>query len=271
MSNFKRFSDICAGFAAFSAAFYVFCQYMGYDFKEIDSMKEKIKLFLEPERGFSFFLPLILLFLFSCIFSLIFTKLPYLTLALSVLPLAYTLIMFADDRIKEYPLLYLVLGLIHVFGCLYECIRMDKSDRGCRAAIGIDLIALMTVLFVLFVYRTAGRLEGTEPEKMNLIQRRLFEFKDGLDLSMFKSTAIMIAVPPILRIIWRDLYYIDAAISLIPLTVTLRRFGAERFPVFGEVLVAFVSVYAIGRIAVMIFCKPKIKKKAPDAGITEAD
>lgn len=269
MSNFKRFTDICAGFAAFSAAMYVFCRYMGYDFKEIESMKEKIKFFLEPELGYSFFIPLILLFLFSCIFSLIFTRLPYLTVAVSVLPLAYTLIMFADNRIKEFPMLYLVLGFIHVFGCLIECIRMDKADRGCRAAIGIDLVALMTVIFVLYVYRTAGKLDGIEPEKMNLIQEKLFEIKDGLDLSTFKSTAIMIAIPPILRIIWRDLYYLDAAISLIPLIVTLRRFGAQRFPVFGEALMAFIFVYTVGRIMIMIFCKPKQRKEQIQAEATE--
>ena len=47
MSNFKRFTDICAGFAAFTAAMFFFCAYMGYDFKEIESMKEKIKFFYQ--------------------------------------------------------------------------------------------------------------------------------------------------------------------------------------------------------------------------------
>ena len=261
MSNFKRFTDICAGFAAFTAAMFVFCGYMGYDFKEIESMKEKIKLFLEPERGYSFFIPLVLLFLFSCIFSLMFTKLPFLTVAVSVLPLSYAFIMLTDGRITEYPWLYIILGFLHVFGCLFECIRMDKADRGCRAALGLDLIAFLTVALVIYLYRTAGKLEAVEPEKMNLIQRKLYEVKDTINLSVFGSTAIMIAIPALLRIIWRDLYYIDAAISVVPLIITLVRFGTEKIPVFGTALIALMAIYTVGRITVMIFCKPKLNKE----------
>ena len=257
MSNFKRFTDICAGFAAFVAAMFVFCGYMGYDFKEIESMKEKIKLFLEPERGYSFFIPLVLLFLFSCVFSLVFTKLPYLTVAVSVLPLSYAFIMLTDGRITEYPWLYIILGFLHVFGCLFECIRMDKADRGCRAALGLDLIAFLTVALVIYLYRTFGKLEAVEPEKMNLIQRKLYEVKDTINLSVFGSTAIMIAIPALLRIIWRDLYYIDAAISVVPLIITLARFGKEKIPIFGTALIVLMAIYTVGRITVMIFCKPK--------------
>ena len=262
MSNFKRFTDICAGFAAFTAAMFVFCGYMGYDFKEIESMKEKIKLFLEPELGYSFFIPLILLFLFSCLFSLIFTRVPYLTVAVSVLPLSYTFVLFTDGRIKEYPMLYIILGSIHVLGCLLECIRMDKEDRGCRAALGIDLIALMAVLLVVYLYRTAGKLDAVEPEKMNLIQRKLYEIKDGLDLSVFRSTAIMLAISALLRVIWRDLYYIDAAISIFPLIITIFKLTTGKVPVFGAALMALIVVYTVGRVTVMIFCKPKLSKEA---------
>ena len=45
MGHVKRFGDFCAAFAAFAAAMFMFRQFMGFDFGEVEGIIEKLKYF----------------------------------------------------------------------------------------------------------------------------------------------------------------------------------------------------------------------------------
>jgi len=262
MGYFKRFGDVCALFAAFSAFMYVFCQYMAYDFDEIVGTTEKLKYFFSnsPRKDYRFYLTLILLLLVSFIISTVFHKLPFLTLAAAALPIIQIVAMYDSERLYERPMLYLVLASVHAVGCLYECIRRDREDRGRRGAIATDLLGIVIVGFCLYVLYTSRGIANIEFENISLLELLLYNafYLQTPDLSVFKYFAICYGVLAVLRMIWRDLYYVDAILSVFPFVASIYLWNSGKFAVFGSVAVSLTLMYAVSRISVMLCCKPKI-------------
>ena len=334
MNKVKRFTDFFAGFAAFSAFMYVFCEYMEYDFREIESLTDKLKYFLstEPRLDYFNYVPLIVLFTFACAFSVLLNKYPQLTLAAASLPLIYSVALFTQEKIYERPMLYILPALIQMSGCLYECIRKDREDRGRRAAFAVDLLGLTVSVFSLYVIYIANRSEKLEAFENSLLfftvgallfglslikrlpniissepffpsiegisgldsfvkspGRSLSLLKDHIssmgetlikeipfiqngfmeqqitalmktetpDLKAFKMAAVIFTVLAVIRLIHRDIYYIDAFLSLFPPIIFIYMWNANKIPVLGEILAFMSVIYFIARVAVMIFCKPR--------------
>ena len=44
MSNFRKFTEFCAGISVFAALMFVLRQYLEYNFKDVESTKEKLKI-----------------------------------------------------------------------------------------------------------------------------------------------------------------------------------------------------------------------------------
>lgn len=264
MGYVKRFGDFCAAFSAFAAFMYLFRQFMGLDFGEIEGIVEKLKYFLsnEPRKDYRFYLTLFVLFAISFTVSTVFHRLPYLTLAVSALPMLQTVIMFDGNYLYERPMVFVVLSAIHSACCLFECIRRDKEDRGRRSALALDLFGLTVAAFCGYILYISKSIADVDYTKINVIEKTLhasvvyFE----ADLTWFKYIAIAFCVAAVLRFILRDLYYIDALLSLIPLGACIYLWNSGGIPVFGSALCALSLTYAVGRIAVMLFCKPKYKE-----------
>ena len=261
MGYVKRFGDFCAAFAAFSVFMYLFCQYMAMDFKEIEGFMEKIKYFFsnEPRREYRYYLTLLVLLLISFAVSVIFHKLPWLTFAVSVLPMIQIIIMYDADEIYERPMLLIVLSSLHVFGCLFECIRRDRGDRRRRSALAVDIMGLAAAGFCLYILYISKDIANVEFEHISIIEKLLYYavVYDGADMSLFRNIAICFGVLVTLRLALRDLYYIDAVLSLAPLGAVVYFWNRGDIPAFGSALALLTLVYALGRISVMIFCKPK--------------
>ncbi len=264
MGYFKRFGDFCAAFGAFSAVMYLFCQYMAMDFKEIESLREKLEFFFSnsPKKDHRFYLPLILFFILSFTVSTCLHKYPQFTLALSVLPMIQTVAMFDAGRLYERPMLYFVLSALHICGCLFECIRRDREDRGRRAAISADLLGLCFVGFCIYIILTAKGIADIDRQKADIFETLLWNgFGDEPpDMKLFKYTVIFYCALTALRLMWRDLYYLDAILSVIPLVSAVYLLNTEKIPIFGTLLVTLTFIYAITRISIMLFCKPRLKK-----------
>ena len=261
MSYVKRFGDFCAAFAAFSAAMYLFCQYMATDFKEIESIVEKLKYFFsnEPRKDYRSYLALLVLILLSFAVSVIFHKLPALTLAVSALPMSMLVTMFDSERVYERPMLFFVLLFVHMAGCLFECVRRDREDIHRRAAIATDLLGVSIIVFCLYVLYISKDIESVDFKTINLIERNLYSavVYFEADLSWFKYIPVGFGVMIALRLILRDIYYLDAFISLVPLGTMIYLWNTEKIPVFGSTLTVLIFCYTVARITVMLFCKPK--------------
>lgn len=271
MGYVKRFGDFCAAFAAFSAFMYLFCQYMAMDFKELEGFSEKIKFFFsnEPRRDYRSYLALLVLILLSFAVSVIFHKLPALTLGTASLPMILAVVMFDGEKLYERPMLYFVLLSVHFGGCLFECLRRDRQDRHRRSAIATDILGLCIMGFCLYILYISKDIVNIDFKDINIVERTLYSavvYFDA-DLSWFRSIAIFFGAIVFLRIVLRDLYYIDAFLSLIPLGAAIWLWHTDGIPVFGSVVAVLTLLYAIARISVMLFCKPKcISEKDTEKG-----
>ena len=266
MGQFKRFGDFCAAFGSFAAFMYLFRQYMGYNFKEIEGIFEKLKFFLsdQPTKEYRFIFGLFLSFLISFVISCAFHKLPFVALGASVLPLAMTVIMFDGEYIYERPMVFVVMSVIHVVGCLFECIRRDRADRGRRAALGLDILGLLSAAFCGYVLHISKEIEALELPEANVIESTLYYAVTRLeaDLSFLKYFAVALCVSVAVSLILRDIYYIDAAVSTALAVFTVYKWSLGEISVFGSALCAIAVSYAIGRVAVMLTCRSKYAEKA---------
>lgn len=266
MGQVKRFGDFLAGFGAFAAFMYMFRQFMSYDFKEIEGMGEKLKYFLsgEPTKEYRFYFALFLTFAISCALSCAFHKLPYVALAVSSVPLIQTVIMFDEEYLYERPMVFVIISIAHCATCLFECIRRDRDDRGCRAALGLDLFGLSAAAFCGYVLFISKGIAEIDAEKVNVIEKTLYTAVTQPEANVLYSDLIIILIAfcvlALLRILLRDLYYIDAALAVALAVFSVYRWNAEKITVFGSVLCFMAVAYAVGRLAVMLFCKAKLKE-----------
>ena len=265
MGQVKRFGDFLAGFGAFAAFMYLFRQFMSYDFKEIEGMGEKLEHFLSdaPTKEYRFYFALFITFALSCAISCAFHKLPYVAVAGSVIPLIQTVIMFDGGYLYERPMVFVVASIVHCAACLFECIRRDREDRGCRAALGLDLFGLGAAVFCGYVLCIFDGIKDVDPEKINVIEKTLSGAveQNEVDISYFYFFIIAFVIIAAVRIVLRDLYFIDTALSVILAVVTVYRWNTEEITVFGSVLCFVTVAYAVGRFAVMLFCRAREKKE----------
>ncbi len=263
MGYFKRFGDFCAAFGAFSAIMYIFCQYMAFDFKELEGIGEKLKYFFsnEPRKDYRFYIPLILLFIISFTLSTLLHKYPQFTLAVSALPMIQIIAMLDADKLYERPMLYVVLSAAHICGSLFECIRRDREDNGRRAAFATDLLGLCAVGFCVYALITARGIADLDHQKANIFQSQLSMLLSysAPDLSIFKYTAVCFGALAAIRLILRDLYYLDALLSVVPLVGLVYLWNSGDVPIFGSVIAALALIYVIARFSVMLLCKPKLR------------
>ena len=265
MGGFKRFGDFCAAFGAFAAFMYLFRQYMGYNFKEIEGIVEKLKFFLsdQPTKEYRFIFGLFLSFLIAFVISCAFHKLPFIALGASALPLAMTVIMFDGGYIYERPMVFVIMSVTHLSACLFECIRRDRYDRGRRASIGLDILGLMSSAFCGYVLSISKEIEMLDLPSANIIESTLYYAITRLeaDISFLKYFAVALCISVVVSLILRDIYYVDAAIAIVLAVFVVYKWSLGEISVFGSALCALAVAYAIGRIAVMLTCRSKYAEK----------
>lgn len=265
MGQVKRFGDFLAAFGVFAAFMYLFRQFMMYDFKEIEGMGEKLKFFLsdQPAKEYRFYFALLIAFALSFVLSCAFHKFPYVAVAASSIPLIQTVIMFDGEYLYERPMVFVIISIVHTATCLFECIRRDREDNGCRAALGLDIFGLSAAAFCGYVLHISEGIKDIDLEKVNIIEKTLYEASAQLDMdvSYLKYFIIAFCLLAVVRIILRDIYYIDAVLSVAFASITVYMWNVEKISVFGSVLCFMTVCYAIGRIAIMLFCRARIKEK----------
>ena len=126
---------------------------------------------------------------------------------------------------------------------------------------GVDLFGVSASAFCGYVLYISRGIADIDSEKINIIEKTLYTAVVQLeaDISYFKTFIIVFLVLAIIRIALRDIYYIDAILSSALAIATVYMWNAEKISVFGAVLCFMAVLYAIGRIAVMLFCRARVK------------
>ncbi len=258
MNYFKRFSDFCAGFSAFCAAVYVFGQFMTYNPADAEGIIEKLKLFLSKENAKDYreYVILIILLIGSVIVGCIFEKLPYIGTAISLLPMLQTILMFSEGKLYDRPMLYIVLGLIHVSGSIVYALSLDKADGKKRAFYCTNICGICASALGFLVYRRAGELASIAEADATELGTRDYAIYLGTEediQGLILKISIMILCGIALSVILRDIYFIDAFTAAVPLCYTVYLIFSEKLNLFSQAILAIVSFYFFCRVLIMIF------------------
>ena len=272
MTYFKKFTDFCTGFAAFSVLMYLFCEFMAYSPRdkegELLGAKEKLGLFFDTakvSKDYRVLLLLILLLLLSITVACLARKLPALSFVTSLLPLSFALTLYADGKLYEHAVLLLLLLILSPIGALYDCLSQDREDTRHRAHLAINLSCILGAFGVLFVYFTAENFAPTPMKKFNYFDQKLYEsYLLKEEYSILWQLALLFLLTVLLSFLLRELYFLDAIIALIPAGWILVRYATDGLPVCGELLLTLALVNLLTRIAIMLFGLPNAGKKRKD-------
>ena len=254
MGYFKRFSDFCSGFAAFTVLIYLFRQFMVFKpvGDEVGTV-EKIKMFLSRtqslERHLLFVLALMLAV--SVLAGWIFKRIPFVSCVFTLPPLAFTVDLIKAEYIDEYPLLILLLCIIAFLGGAIECIRRDREDGRHRAAWLADIVSAGTAALLWYICKNADKLaEFSEEEAMelNYFDYAIYQYSADMNLKILENFAIALVVFVVISLVLSDVYFIDAVLAAVPAVAFVYLWGAEKLAVHPEIIVTFALANFAARV-----------------------
>lgn len=276
MNYFKRFTNFCGGFVAFAAILHLIGEYMSFKLPE-DAEMSKIRTFLSAERPEEYrgYVIMIALFVLSAALGRIFERLPYVTLAVSLLPLYQTVNLFSLGKIEKFPILYLLLAILHTVGSIVHALVLDRCDgkrRGfiCATELGLAMAAAGAWLYrkacELSVYEDPETVEGLSKTEIRIATAAHEDFQN-----LIMNIAVMIAVSVFVSLILRDIYFIDAIISAVLLFAVSKVVIGGHVLVFAELTLILCALYFGTRVALLVFEPMREPKKQRSADAALAD
>ena len=301
MSLLKKFTDFCAGVAAFVGGLFIIQKYMAFKpktdeeyiqwiTKNPDYPKEYVETVTEAPGKFSQFttpaltknvdyrplILLVLLFIGAIIIGRILKKYPHVCFAASLAPAILVAYMLFQDTLHTQPGLFLTLSLLFVLGNLIECMLLDKKDGGHRLWIA-SRISMASSAFACLVFALIPMIISTENIKKDLIAfpELVFDVNDSV-LHMLIVAGIMFSALLLITSLLFNVYFVDVILSAVPL-------GYLIFNLYGEKLTAFTVMLLVSAIICFMTClllcigennlskKEQVKKTAPPSINSSAD
>ncbi len=267
MSYFKKFTDFCAGIAAFVASLYIIRRYLEFkpkteaeylaEFPEMlpEEIPSKLEQFFEQNNPDSFktILALVILLVLSIAVGRFFKRIPALCFAVSLLPALHIIYMF--DTKTEQASMYLVLGALHVVGNIVEAIIRDREDGRHRLSLLAKASSLFSCGFCL-VFIKAMQKTAPEPELLkeeNPLMRDIFEHQTPLNTEIVKTLAIMFGILLIVSIILYNVYFIDAIISAVPLCYSIHALYSGNLSVGASLCFLLACACFVSHVALLVF------------------
>jgi hypothetical protein len=271
MKYLKRFTDFCGGFAAFCAIIYSIGQFIMYNPDEELGTVEKVKFFFfgNYSRNFNAYVVMIALFAISVIIGVIFERFPFVSLSVSLLPLMWTLFMYASEWLYEKPMLYVILALVHTSGSIIYAVLLDKEDGKRRAFWCVNAVGTLIGALCLAIWRRSAVLAATELtddeiRELSDIDGEIFGgLEDGNSAKILLFIGIILLVTVVISILLIDLYYIDVILCLLPLLYSLWAFFTELLAVFGGAVFTVIAAYFVMRVLVMT-SEPTTKEESDE-------
>ena len=276
MSYFKRFTDFCAGFAAFVAAMFFVRKYMAFVPKEppkstgassvseaateiaeqiTEKFPSKLEQFLEPTEkvDYSLLIPLIILLLASAILGRVLKKIPYACFGISLLPAMMIAYMFETETLHAQIPLFLIVAILHVIGNLAECLIRDKEDGRHRAWIAAKISSAMGMLTCFGLLWKGAQVCPEDPDKINHLEHKLFFDMTENDVSLITKLGWMFLIVLLISILLYNVYFIDAILSLIPTAFVIYQSAGEYLTLAPLLLCTLAVICTLTHIALTVF------------------
>ena len=256
MSYFKKFTDFCAGVAAFVAALFLIRKYMSFypDEKLLEEQSKLAQFMAGKNTDATMYVHLIFFLVLSVIVGIIFRKLPYVCLGVSLVPAIYVAFMFGEELLYEQPALYIVAIALHVIGNLAECIFRDKEDGRHRLFVASKVASGVSAAACFIIALSAQNTpEDIDFSKLNSFQREIYYHTEPDDPDSIMILGWMFVALLIIGIILYNIYFVDALLSLIPLGYALYLFFGEELLLCPFVFVTLAAICATANIFMAVF------------------
>ncbi len=278
MSYFKKFTDFCAGVAAFVAGLFFIRKYMsfvpeeppelpsgtitdvadealGFTTEVTEKFPSKLEQFLKPTDAvdYSLLIPLILLLLASAILGRVFKRLPYVCFGISVLPALMIAYMYETETLYEQIPLFLIVALLHVIGNIAECLMRDREDGRHRAAIAAKISSAMGAFMCFFVMWKGAQPHPEDPDKIGHFEHKiLFDMTEN-DVALLTKLGWMFVVLLAISLILYNVYFIDAILSFVPTVFVIYQTAGEYLTLAPALFTTLAVICSITHLALMVF------------------
>ena len=240
MTLFKKFTDFCAGIAAFTGGLFLLQEYMnftplevkeqmmqesiGYEpiAEETEEIPSKLKQFFTPEyindMEYRLLFILVLTLIVSILVGRIFRRLPYVCYFVSLFPAIEIAYGFAENLLYTQVGLFLIVGALHVAGNVVECIIRDKEDGRHRLWITSKISMLFPAALCLFFIKIASRIPTEEiDKKFPFLKDLALEMTEPQNIEVVATLGWTFFIISIVGFLLYNVYFVDAIISAIPL------------------------------------------------------
>ena len=253
MSCFKKFGGFCSGFACFAALIWLFAEFMTADFEEEIGFKDKLKVFFEESESLANKLMLVLavMLVISILASVVFKRIPYVTLIFSVPPLMLSVDMVKDGYIENYPMMYILFCGVAVLSGVWECISRDRLDGGHRVGLAGDAVALAASGSMFFIWKRAEFLSLGESFyilELNHFDLEIYENLENMDIKIFLVLACTYLGLALVSLLLKDIYFIDAILAAVPFVATVYMWSAGKLTAHAELVVTASAIYFAVRL-----------------------
>ena len=215
--------------------------------------KEKLKDFIDGigRTNNKLMLVLVIMLVISILASLVFRRIPFVTLLFSVPPLILSVDMVRAEQIKNYPMMYILLCGISVLSGVIECIYIDQRRGTHTSAFAGDIVALLAAGSVGFIWKRAeiiSAMESVDTSELNVFDYEVYKNLGSMDTKVFVTLAFAFIVMTVISLVLRDIYFIDAILAIVPLTVTAYMWSAGTLTMHSEIVVTVSAVYFVVRL-----------------------
>lgn len=279
MSLFKKFTDFCAGIAAFVGGLFLLQKYMVFnpltDEEYINWMTYEIKYSNEtlsepiteaPSKIKQFFTPdlisdfdyrllaiLVITLALSVLIGIIFRKLPYVCFFFSLFPAVEITYLFTKNNLYTQVGLFLIFGALHVAGNLFECLIRDREDGKHRLWVCAKISTLFPAAFCLLCTKATDFVPVTDDinKKIPIFKELAFKLTKPENMEIVTKIGWIYLIIFVITVLLYNVYFIDLILSAVPLVYTIHLLYSENLS-FNPAL--FTVLAAICFITTMVLC-----------------
>lgn len=253
MSYFKKFTDFCAGIAAFVASLFLLRKYMAFSPVTNEEVTDsKLTQFFKANADYDMLVSLVILLALSVAVGIVFRRLPYLCFAFSLLPVIMIAYMFENNCLFEQPALYAVCAALHFTGNLVDCAMRDRDDGRHRLWIATKLSALCASSFCLFVTKYADKVPADSSEEIPLWKRDIFFNMTPADMQIITKLGWMLLALFIIGLLLYNVYFIDAILSLVPLIYSVHALYSGSLTLAPKTFTVLCAICFIAHVMTMV-------------------
>lgn len=287
MSLFKKFTDFCAGIAAFVAGLFLLQKYMVFtpltDAEYIRWLSDEIKYGKEtavdetvtaPSKISQFFTPeiineydyrllfiLIITLVISILIGRIFKRLPYVCFFFSIIPAVEITYLFTQQRLYTQIGLFLICGMLHVAGNVVECILRDKEDGRHRLWVSSRIAILFPIAFCLLCTKIADRIPLEEiGKKLPIFSELAFKLTKPENMEIVTKIGWIYFMIFIVTTLLYNVYFVDAILTAIPVGYTVYLLYSEILT-FNPAIFVLLAVICFATQLSLCVCENNLSRK----------